>query len=168
MSKMQWPQVVRYAAHQLNLRPSDARPWVTPVFLWTDASRGVFYNPLTYHFFNSQDATFDESDFPVVSAGVGGAAAEAEGSGAAGACGVGSRGTGGVRVETILVEDTTVLTWRPRPDSPPDFLSVPQFPPRSTLRPVATEPGGVLLCDAIICIHVCLPAIMCSCVACVV
>ncbi|CAI7887643.1 unnamed protein product [Closterium sp. NIES-54] len=35
-----WPQAVRYAAHQLNLWPSDARPWVSPVFLWT-GSRGV-------------------------------------------------------------------------------------------------------------------------------
>ncbi|CAI7781672.1 unnamed protein product [Closterium sp. NIES-54] len=30
-----WPQTVRYAAHQLNLWPSDAQPRVTPVSLWT-------------------------------------------------------------------------------------------------------------------------------------
>ncbi|CAI5500335.1 unnamed protein product [Closterium sp. Naga37s-1] len=30
-----WPQVVRYAAHQLNLWPNDARPRVTPVSLWS-------------------------------------------------------------------------------------------------------------------------------------
>ncbi|CAI7770081.1 unnamed protein product [Closterium sp. NIES-53] len=30
-----WPQAVRYAAHQLNLWPSDAWPWVRPIFLWT-------------------------------------------------------------------------------------------------------------------------------------
>ncbi|CAI7866599.1 unnamed protein product [Closterium sp. NIES-53] len=30
-----WPQAARYAAHQLNLWPSDARPWVMPIFLWT-------------------------------------------------------------------------------------------------------------------------------------
>ncbi|CAI7766275.1 unnamed protein product [Closterium sp. NIES-54] len=30
-----WPQAVRYAVHQLNLWPSDARPRVTPIFLWT-------------------------------------------------------------------------------------------------------------------------------------
>ncbi|CAI7853357.1 unnamed protein product [Closterium sp. NIES-54] len=30
-----WPQAVRYAAHQLNLWPCDARPRVTPIFLWT-------------------------------------------------------------------------------------------------------------------------------------
>ncbi|CAI7872536.1 unnamed protein product [Closterium sp. NIES-53] len=30
-----WPQAVRYAAHQLNLWPSDARPRVTPISLWT-------------------------------------------------------------------------------------------------------------------------------------
>ncbi|CAI5493325.1 unnamed protein product [Closterium sp. Naga37s-1] len=35
-----WPQAVRYAAHQLNLWPSDARPRVTPVSLWT-GSPGV-------------------------------------------------------------------------------------------------------------------------------
>ncbi|CAI7803759.1 unnamed protein product [Closterium sp. NIES-54] len=30
-----WPQAVRYDVHQLNLWPSDARPRVTPVSLWT-------------------------------------------------------------------------------------------------------------------------------------
>ncbi|CAI7844550.1 unnamed protein product [Closterium sp. NIES-53] len=30
-----WPQAVRYAAHQLNLWPSDAWPRVMPIFLWT-------------------------------------------------------------------------------------------------------------------------------------
>ncbi|CAI7788768.1 unnamed protein product [Closterium sp. NIES-53] len=35
-----WPQAVRYATHQLNLCPSDARPRVMPVFFWT-GSRGV-------------------------------------------------------------------------------------------------------------------------------
>ncbi|CAI7876548.1 unnamed protein product [Closterium sp. NIES-54] len=30
-----WPQAVHYAAHQLNLWPSDARPRVTPIFIWT-------------------------------------------------------------------------------------------------------------------------------------
>ncbi|CAI7896939.1 unnamed protein product [Closterium sp. NIES-54] len=30
-----WPQAVRYDAHQLNLWPRDARPRVTPIFLWT-------------------------------------------------------------------------------------------------------------------------------------
>ncbi|CAI7859334.1 unnamed protein product [Closterium sp. NIES-53] len=30
-----WPQAVHYVAHQLNLWPSDARPRVTPIFLWT-------------------------------------------------------------------------------------------------------------------------------------
>ncbi|CAI7846560.1 unnamed protein product [Closterium sp. NIES-54] len=30
-----WPEAVRYAAHQLNLWPSDAQPRVMPVFLWT-------------------------------------------------------------------------------------------------------------------------------------
>ncbi|CAI7747458.1 unnamed protein product [Closterium sp. NIES-54] len=49
---------VRYAAHQLNLWPSDARPRVTPIFLWTG---WVFYDPVTHRFFASQDVTFDES-----------------------------------------------------------------------------------------------------------
>ncbi|CAI7730526.1 unnamed protein product [Closterium sp. NIES-53] len=33
--KFLWPQAVHYAAHQLNLWPSDARPRVMPIFLWT-------------------------------------------------------------------------------------------------------------------------------------
>ncbi|CAI7795100.1 unnamed protein product [Closterium sp. NIES-54] len=53
-----WPQAVCYAAHQLNLWPSDAWPWVTPIFLWTGR---VFYDPVTHQFFASQDVTFDES-----------------------------------------------------------------------------------------------------------
>ncbi|CAI7753420.1 unnamed protein product [Closterium sp. NIES-54] len=100
-----WPQAVRYAAHQLNLWPSDARPRVTPVSFWTgspgvaadfrvwgslahvrapgvkklstrthacvflgfplDASGWVFYDPVTYDFFASQDGTFDESPLPL-------------------------------------------------------------------------------------------------------
>ncbi|CAI7884277.1 unnamed protein product [Closterium sp. NIES-53] len=39
-SQFLWPQAVRYAAHELNLWPSDARPRVTPVSLWT-GSPGV-------------------------------------------------------------------------------------------------------------------------------
>ncbi|CAI7877201.1 unnamed protein product [Closterium sp. NIES-53] len=77
----------------------------------------------------------------VVSGGAGGAIAEGEGTGAAGARGASSGGVGGVRVETTLVEDTAVLTQRPCPASPPGFPSVPQFPPRSPPRPVAAEPG---------------------------
>ncbi|CAI7736855.1 unnamed protein product [Closterium sp. NIES-54] len=132
-----------------------------------DASGWVFYDPVTYQFFASQEVTFDESvcyyrsrphrgtevfspplfltlqpppvapvappppfascpvrcvarHFAVESlswlGGVGGAVAEDEGSGAAGAGGVDSGGAGGVGVE---------------------------FPPRSSLRPVAAEPRGV-------------------------
>ncbi|CAI7856121.1 unnamed protein product [Closterium sp. NIES-54] len=233
-----WPQAVRYAAHQLNLWPSDARPWATPIFLRTgfpgvaadyrvwgclahvrapsanklsarthaciflgfplDASGWVFYDPVTYQFFASQDATFDESVsyykscphrgseafppplfltleppqvapiappplrpapsgvshitpqssppqrlVPVVSGGAGGAVAEGESTGAAGARRASSGGAGGVRVETTPEEDTAVSTQRPRPASPPGFPSVPQFPPSSPPRPVAAEPGGV-------------------------
>ncbi|CAI7807529.1 unnamed protein product [Closterium sp. NIES-53] len=194
-----WPQAVRYATHQLNLRPSDTRPRVTPVSLWTgspgvaanfqvwgslahvrapganklslrtcacvflgfalDASSWVFYDPVTYQFFASQDVTFDESvcyyrsrphrdtevfppplfltlepppvapssppqpPVPVVSGGARGAVAEGEGTGAAKAGGVGSGAAS--------------------PASPPSFPPVPQFPPRSSLRLVASEPGGV-------------------------
>ncbi|CAI7853061.1 unnamed protein product [Closterium sp. NIES-54] len=203
-----WPQAVRYAAHQLNLWPSDARPRVTPVSLWIgspgvavdfrvwgslahvrtpganklslctracvflgfplDASGWVFYDPVTYQFFASQDVTFDESvcyyrsrphrgvlhvtpqssppqrPVLVVSGGVGGSAAEGEGTGAAGAGSVGPGGAGGVGVEVTPVGDMAASTRRPRPTSPRGFPSVPQFPPRSSLRPVAAEPGGVL------------------------
>ncbi|CAI5938565.1 unnamed protein product [Closterium sp. NIES-65] len=40
-------------------------------------------------------------------------------------------------------QDTAASSQRPRPASPPSFPSVPEFPPRSSLRPVAAEPGGV-------------------------
>ncbi|CAI7760134.1 unnamed protein product [Closterium sp. NIES-54] len=80
---------------------------------------------------------------PVVYGGEGGAVAEGEGAGAAGAGGVGSGGAGGVGVEVTPVEDTAASTRRPRPASPPGFPSVLQFPPLSSLRPVAAEPGGV-------------------------
>ncbi|CAI7886427.1 unnamed protein product [Closterium sp. NIES-54] len=233
-----WPQAVRYAAHQLNLWPSDARQRVTPVSLWT-GSPGVaddyrvwgslahvcapvanklsprtracvflgfpldtfgwqFYDPVTCQFFSSQDVTFDELDsyyrsrphrgseafspplfltlepppvapvspppsrpalsgvshvtpqssppqrpVPVASGGAGGAVAEIEGTGAAGAHGAGFGGARGVREEATPEEDTAVSTQRPRPASPPGFPPVPQFPPRSPLRPVAAELGGV-------------------------
>ncbi|CAI7864705.1 unnamed protein product [Closterium sp. NIES-53] len=73
---------------------------------------------------------------PVVCGGAGGPVAEGEGTGAAGAGGVGSGGAGVVGVEVTPVEVT-------RPTSRPGFPSVPQFPPCSSLRPVAAEPGGV-------------------------
>ncbi|CAI7894889.1 unnamed protein product [Closterium sp. NIES-53] len=158
----------------------------------------VFYDPLTYEFFSSQDVMFDESvcyytsrphrgtevfppplfltlepppvapvappslrpapsgvshvtpqlsppqrPVPVVSGGAGGAVAEGEGTGAAGAGGVGSGGAGAVGVEITPVEDTAASTRRPCPASPPGFPSVPHFPPRSSLQPIAAEPGGV-------------------------
>ncbi|CAI7908929.1 unnamed protein product [Closterium sp. NIES-53] len=117
-----------------------------------DASGWVFYDPVTYQIFASHDVMFDEPvcyyrsrphqgteafspplfftldpppvapssppqrPIPVVSGGAGGAVAEGEGTGAAGAGGVGPGGARGVGVE---------------------------FPPRSSLRPVAAEPGGV-------------------------
>ncbi|CAI7890095.1 unnamed protein product [Closterium sp. NIES-54] len=57
--------------------------------------------------------------------------------------GANSGGPRGVRAETTPEEDTAVSTQRPRLASPPGFPSVPQFPPRSSPRPVAAEPGGV-------------------------
>ncbi|CAI7856034.1 unnamed protein product [Closterium sp. NIES-54] len=77
---------------------------------------------------------------PVVSGGVGCAAAEGEGIGATGVGGADSRGVG---VEAHLVEDTTTSSWWPRPASPLGFLLVPQFPPSPSLQPVAAEHGGV-------------------------
>ncbi|CAI7842914.1 unnamed protein product [Closterium sp. NIES-53] len=198
-----WPQAVRYAVHQLNLWPRDARPRMTSVSFWT-GSPGVaadyrFYNPVTCQFFTSQDVTFDESvsyyrsrphrgfeafspllfltlepppiapvapppsrpapsgvshdtlqssppqrPVPVVSGGAGGAVAEGEGTGAAGARGANFGGAGGVRLEATPEEDTAVSTQRPRPTSPPGFPSVSQFPPRSPPRPVAACLGVFL------------------------
>ncbi|CAI7869935.1 unnamed protein product [Closterium sp. NIES-53] len=80
---------------------------------------------------------------PVVSGDAGGAVAEGEGTGDAGAGGVGSGSAGGVGVEVTPVEDTAASSQWPRPPSPPGFPSVPQFPPCSSLWPVAAEPGGV-------------------------
>ncbi|CAI7773357.1 unnamed protein product [Closterium sp. NIES-53] len=79
----------------------------------------------------------------IVSGVAGGAVAEGEGTGATGAGGVGSGVAGGAGVEVTLVEDTAASTQWPRATSPLGFPSVPQFPPRSSLRPVAAEPGGV-------------------------
>ncbi|CAI7757967.1 unnamed protein product [Closterium sp. NIES-53] len=138
-----------------------------PQIMWPQA----FYDPVTRQFFASQDVTFDESvsyyrshrhqgseafpplcssplspppvaqrPAPVVSGGV---AAEGGCPGAAGPGGAGSRGAGGVRLETTPLEDTAGSTQRPSPASPPGFLSVPQFPPRSSLRPVTVELGRV-------------------------
>ncbi|CAI7852194.1 unnamed protein product [Closterium sp. NIES-54] len=196
-----WPQAARYATHQLNLWPSDARPRVTLVFLWT-GSRGVatdyhvwgflahvrapgtnklsapthayvflgfpldaygwaFYDLVTHQFFASHDVTLDVSPpppppshptlsrvshvtpppqhpVPIVSV-----AADGEGTGTTGAGGASSKAAGGVVVEAPTVEDTAASSRWPRPASLPGFLSVPQFPPRSSLRPLASEPGGV-------------------------
>ncbi|CAI7901413.1 unnamed protein product [Closterium sp. NIES-53] len=73
----------------------------------------------------------------------GGAAAEGDGTEVAGGGGPGSGDAGGVGVEATPVEDTAASSRRPRRASPPGFLSVPQFPPRSSMRPVAAEPRGV-------------------------
>ncbi|CAI7789776.1 unnamed protein product, partial [Closterium sp. NIES-53] len=108
-----------------------------------DASGWVFYDLVTYQFFASQDVTFDKLVCYYRSHPHRGAVVEGEGTGAAGAGGVGPGGAGGVGVEVTPVEDTAALTRRPRPTPPLGFPSVPQFPPRSSLRPVAAEPGGV-------------------------
>ncbi|CAI7923209.1 unnamed protein product [Closterium sp. NIES-54] len=108
-----------------------------PQFLWPQA---VLY---TVHQLNFPPSPPFWRLAPSVSGGAGGTVAEREGTGAAGASGVGSKGARGVGMEDTPVEDTTASSWRPRPASPPGFPSVPQFPPRSSLRPVAAEPGGV-------------------------
>ncbi|CAI7861428.1 unnamed protein product [Closterium sp. NIES-53] len=118
----------RYAAHQPNLWPSDAWPRVTPIFLWTGFP-GVAANY--------------RRPVRIVSRGARGVVAEGEGTRAAGAHRPSSGGARGVRVETTPEEDTAVSTQRPRPASPPGFLSIPQFPPCSPPWPVAAEPGGV-------------------------
>ncbi|CAI7873103.1 unnamed protein product [Closterium sp. NIES-53] len=45
--------------------------------------------------------------------------------------------------EVQLRRDTAASSRRPCPVSPPGFPSVPRFPPRSSLRLVVAEPGGV-------------------------
>ncbi|CAI7772564.1 unnamed protein product [Closterium sp. NIES-53] len=133
-----WPQAVRYAAHQLNLWPSDARPWVTSVILWKrslgvaadfrvwgslahvrapgadklsphtcaciflgfplDVAGWVFYDPLTYEFFCSQDVTPPQplamEPVVVLAGGTGGTGGV--GGGGAGSGGAGAGGTGTV------------------------------------------------------------------------
>ncbi|CAI7786455.1 unnamed protein product [Closterium sp. NIES-53] len=116
-----------------------------------DASGWVFYDPVTYEFFTSRDVTPPQSPWqpppPPLRPALSGAVAEGEGTGAARAGGVVSGGAGGVGVEVTPVEDTAASSRRPRPASPPGFLSVLQFPPRSSLRPVVAEPVGVLARD---------------------
>ncbi|CAI7893083.1 unnamed protein product [Closterium sp. NIES-54] len=98
--------------------------------------------------FVTAGVTLTESSTPqrpglVVSGGEGGAVAEGEGIGAAGAGGVVSGGAGCVGVKVTPVEVTAASSRRPRPASSPGFPSVPWFPPRSFLRPIAMEPWGV-------------------------
>ncbi|CAI7887383.1 unnamed protein product [Closterium sp. NIES-54] len=120
-----WPQAVCYATHQLNVWPSDARPRVTPIFLWTapPPSRPA---PSSVSHVTPQSSP-PQRLVPIVSGGAGGAVAEGEGTRAAKARRASSGGAGGVRVETTPEEDTAVSTQRPRPASPPGFPSVPQF-----------------------------------------
>ncbi|CAI7804593.1 unnamed protein product [Closterium sp. NIES-53] len=108
-----WPQAVRYAVHQLNLWPSDARPRVTPIFLWT----GFLGVAADYRVWgclahpppvapvappSSCLALLGVSQRPVLvlSGGAGGAVAEGEGTRAARAHRASSGGAGSVRVET--------------------------------------------------------------------
>ncbi|CAI7877336.1 unnamed protein product [Closterium sp. NIES-53] len=152
---------VRYAVHQLNLWPSDARPRVTPVSIWIGSS-GVAADfrvwgpppscsialpslrraPSGVSHVTPQSSPPQRPVF-VMSKGVRDAVAKGEGAGAAGAGGVGSGGVGGVGVEVTPMEDMAASTRRSRPASPPGFPSIPQFPPRSSLQPVAMEPRGV-------------------------
>ncbi|CAI7753235.1 unnamed protein product [Closterium sp. NIES-53] len=164
---------LRYAAHQLNLWPSDARPQVTSVSLWTgspgvaadfrilgslahvrapganklsprthacvflgfplDASGWVFYDPVTYEFFASQDVTFVKVSVTTESPPPRCVARHS--------AVVPPRAPSLCRVTPM--EDTAASSRRPRPASPLYFPSVPQFPPRSSLWSVAAELGGV-------------------------
>ncbi|CAI7730260.1 unnamed protein product [Closterium sp. NIES-54] len=107
-----------------------------------DASGWVFYDPVTYEFFSSHDVTFDESVYYYRSRPNRVQLRRVRVLGRLELV-VSARDAGGVGVEVTPVEDTATLTRRPHPTSPPGFPSVLQFPPRSSLRPVAAEPGGV-------------------------
>ncbi|CAI7839347.1 unnamed protein product [Closterium sp. NIES-53] len=78
----------------------------------------------------------------VVPGCAGGASVEGEGTVVVGAGGPRSGNARGVGMEAPPVEDTSALSWSPRPTSPPSFPSVPQFPRRSSLRSVDAECGG--------------------------
>ncbi|CAI7849409.1 unnamed protein product [Closterium sp. NIES-54] len=172
---------VRYAAHQLNMWPSDARPRVTPIFLWTGFPGvaadyrvwGSLCAPVPASFSASHStpqagcsmtqsptsslpivpppsrpapsgvsyvtpqSSPSQRLVPVVSGGAGGAVAEGEGTGAAGARRASSGGAGGVRLETTPEEDTAVSTQWPGPASPPGLvrgpLPSPPVPPAQSL-----------------------------------
>ncbi|CAI7754922.1 unnamed protein product, partial [Closterium sp. NIES-53] len=109
-----------------------------------DASSWVFYDPVTCGFFASHDVNPPSrpgSPPPPLRV----LPRQGEGTGAAGAGGVGYRGAGGVAVEVTPIEDTSASIQQPCPASTPGFPSVLQFPPCSSLRPVAAEPSGVLV-----------------------
>ncbi|CAI7828347.1 unnamed protein product [Closterium sp. NIES-54] len=172
---------VRYTVHQLNLWPSDARPRVTPIFLWTGFPGvaadycvwGSLCAPVPASFSASHStpqagcSTTQSPTSPlpiapppsrpapsgvsyvtpqsspsqrlvrVVSGGAGGAVAEGESTGAAGARRASSGGAGGVRLETTPEEDTPVLTQWPGPASPLGLvrgpLPSPPVPPAQSL-----------------------------------
>ncbi|CAI5510176.1 unnamed protein product [Closterium sp. Naga37s-1] len=144
-----WPQAVRYAAHQLNLWPSDARPRVTPIFLWTGFP-GVAAD---YRVWGCVSHVTPQSSPPqrpvsVMSGGAGGAAVGGEGTGAAGAGGSGSGGAGGVDGEVPPVEDTAASSRQPRPASPPGFrYSHSSLPAR--LRSRSLRSLGVFLLEVL-------------------
>ncbi|CAI7740469.1 unnamed protein product, partial [Closterium sp. NIES-53] len=210
-----WPQAFRYAAHQLNLWPSDTRPRVTTVSLWTgspsvaadycvwgslahvralgvnklpartrayvflgfplDTSGWQFFDPVTNQFFISHDVTFNESVsyyrsrphsgsetfsplmfFTTEPPPVAPVAPPSSRPAPSGVLHITpqsspmqrpiplvSGGAGGAVAKVTPMEDTAASSRRPCPTSPPGFTSVPQFPPCSSLRPVAAEPGGV-------------------------
>ncbi|CAI7858264.1 unnamed protein product [Closterium sp. NIES-54] len=123
-----WGSLAHVRAPNANKLSPRIRACVFLGFL-LDASGWVFYDPITYEFFASQDVRFEEfvcyyrsrphrvappppaASSPVLSGGAGGAVAEGEGTGCAGAGGVGSGGAG--------------------------------VPSRSSLRPVTGGLGGV-------------------------
>ncbi|CAI7856207.1 unnamed protein product [Closterium sp. NIES-53] len=119
-----WPFAVRYAAHQLNLRPRVSEPETSPTLRWTgkvgDASVFRFNHPRSRRVFSSQDVTFDESVYyyrlhphashPVYPDSSG----PAEGGDPA-------------------ADDTVATRCSPRLETPPGLPPRPSSPPRSLL-----------------------------------
>ncbi|CAI7801490.1 unnamed protein product, partial [Closterium sp. NIES-53] len=139
-----WPHAIRYAVHQLNMRPSDARPRVMLVFLWT-GSRDVAVDFRVWvslaHVRTPGANKLSARTHPCVLLGF---PLDAFGWVFYYLRRVGlSGGAGGVGVEASPVEGTAASSRRPRPASPPGFPSVSQFPPRLSQRSATAEPGGV-------------------------
>ncbi|CAI7792753.1 unnamed protein product [Closterium sp. NIES-53] len=171
-----WPRALRYAAHLGSLVHVRA-PGTNKLSLRTracvflgfplDASGWVFYDPVTYQFFSSQDVTFDESvcyyrscphrgtevfspplvltlePHPVVPV-----ASPPSRPAPSGVLHVTLQSSPPQRRVLVVSGGAggavaEASSRRPRPASPPGFPSIPQFPPCSSLRTVAAKPRGV-------------------------